>query len=464
MKSVTMKSFIVILTFCFSILLFGVKVDDVLAQDIAQKAIAVEINEHATWELNGSKAPSAIFDKSLSTNYTPTKDSQLVIRSTEEIQYVYMQFNGPPSNYYLAYSGKRQNAGMYGFLHELIQLDNPTNELIIYLNDMSISSITLFSSGTLPTYVELWEPPYEKADMLVFPTHADDDVLYFGGAIATYANQHKKIQVAFLCNNDKEKIRNHEMLAGLWEMGVTAYPIFGEFPDIYSRSIKHAASVFDKEAIYRNRVELIRRFKPDVLLLHDVEGEYGHGAHMLNTQLSLEAIEHSGDSSVFPESAVEYGTSTPLKTYIHLYDTNTIYLKVDTPLEHLNNRTALEKAQDGFSKHISQFQWEFVVSTVGSGDIRKFGLIKSSVGLDTTNDMFENLPTKPSKPNVEEPDFLFIMSEQMLADIVSLPDANMPNVSKPRFGTNTLLLILLSGLIVSISILWIYWNRKPKRK
>ena len=37
-----------------------------------------------------------------------------------------------------------------------------------------------------------------------------------------------------------EPFRNHELLDGLWEMGVTHYPQLGEFWDLYSESLEEA--------------------------------------------------------------------------------------------------------------------------------------------------------------------------------------------------------------------------------
>ena len=83
-------------------------------------------------------------------------------------------------------------------------------------------------------------------------------------------------------------------------LGITAYPIIGEFPDIASRSLAHAYSVYDETKILHYQIELIRRFRPDVILAHDIKGEYGHGAHMLNTDILRKAIEESNDSQRLP--------------------------------------------------------------------------------------------------------------------------------------------------------------------
>ncbi len=353
---------------------------------------AVNLNSSAKWLLNKVAAPRALTDTLLSTIVTPASNSQLVIQSQESIQYLYIQFEVVPLPYSITYNNTQHVAGNNAFLHELIQLDTPSKEIIVSLPNARIATMTIYSTGTLPSSVQVWQTPYKKADMLVLPTHSDDEVLYFGAAIATYVNQQKKIQVAFMVNHNDQPPRPHELLASLWELGITSYPIIGEFPDIASRSLAHAYSVYDETKILRYQVELIRRFKPDVILAHDIKGEYGHGAHMMNTDILRTAIEKSNDPTVFPDLTQKYGTFEPLKTYIHLYEQNTIYLDVNQPLAKFNNRSAFKVAQDGYAHHVSQHIWSFQISIVGNSDIRKFGLYKTLVGPDTSANMFQHIP------------------------------------------------------------------------
>ena len=40
-----------------------------------------------------------------------------------------------------------------------------------------------FGAGELPDWVQQWQPPLADADLLVLPTHADDEHLFFGGTM-----------------------------------------------------------------------------------------------------------------------------------------------------------------------------------------------------------------------------------------------------------------------------------------
>ena len=49
---------------------------------------------------------------------------------------------------------------------------------------MQISDIYAYSRGNLPDNVQRWEAPlYGMTDILVFSTHADDEILFLGGVL-----------------------------------------------------------------------------------------------------------------------------------------------------------------------------------------------------------------------------------------------------------------------------------------
>ena len=55
---------------------------------------------------------------------------------------------------------------------------------LVFSSEASLCEAAPYPPGELPARVQRWEPPCEKADLLVFPTHADDDALYFGALIS----------------------------------------------------------------------------------------------------------------------------------------------------------------------------------------------------------------------------------------------------------------------------------------
>ncbi|MEG1027837.1 MAG: PIG-L family deacetylase, partial [Oscillospiraceae bacterium] len=254
--------------------------------------------------------------------------------------------------------------------------------------------ITLFTEGELPKYVQQWQPPLDDSDILFLPTHADDEHLFFGSALSYYSiDTDKKVQVAYLTNHYGEWYRPHELLAGLWEVGVKNYPIIPEFKDMYSESLDNAKTLYDTDAMLEYQVELIRRFRPEVIVEHDENGEYGHGVHRLNAYLLKQSLELSNDATAYPQSARKFGVFDVPKAYFHLYG-DTI-LDVDKIM--CDGRTPLQATIDGFDHHKSQHQY-FKVEKGGKYDFAKFGLYRSLVGEDVQkNDLFENIQVYSDK-------------------------------------------------------------------
>ena len=149
---------------------------------------------------------------------------------------------------------------------------------------------------------------------------------------------------------------------------------------------------------------MLRRFKPQVAVSHDFNGEYGHGMHKLNAAMMKRAVEISGDKSFFSETAEKYGVYTPKKLYVHLYGKNKIVMDYDTPSEFFGGKTPFEMSKLGFAEHKSQQGTWFKSWMLGkNGEITKasqikkyspceYGLYFTSVGADVNkNDMLENI-------------------------------------------------------------------------
>ena len=325
-------------------------------------------------------------------------DTAITLQAETNIGELYLVFDRPVEWRLETADGTEQACGQNGFIHEYVELEQPASTVTLHLPaDTVLCEVYAFTPGQVPDWVQQWQPPCEKADLLVLPTHADDEHLWFGGTLPYYAGEKGyAVQVAYMTNHWGEPYRPHELLNGLWTVGVRNYPVISDFPDLYAskESLESARQVYNEEEVTAWQVEQLRRFKPSVVLGHDIDGEYGHGAHMLNAVTLLSALEMSGDAARFPESAEEYGVWQVPKCYLHLWPENTIQMEWgEMPLASFDGRTALEMAAEGFACHVSQTQW-FEVKAGGSNDCRKFGLAYTNVGPDEAkNDFFENIPS-----------------------------------------------------------------------
>ena len=315
-------------------------------------------------------------------------------------------------------TGKSFSEADKGFLHVFADMEArlgyvPSRIEVQFPGGAWIGEIQVFSTGVVPAYVQNWQQPLTGGtDIVLFSTHGDDEQLYFAGLLPYYAAERGlNVQVVYMTSHSNldGSLRQHEMLNGLWAVGVRTYPVFGAFPDfkIMDREetyLEYENLGFPRAELLEFVVENIRRFQPLVAVGHDLNGEYGHGMHMVYADLLTQAVTLSTDPRQFPESASRYGVWDVPKTYLHLYPENEIVMDWDQPLEAFDGLTAFEVTQQyGFPCHISQQYPLYTNWLYGKGTITKasqigtwnpcyYGLYRSTVGEDVEkNDFMENL-------------------------------------------------------------------------
>ena len=333
----------------------------------------------------------------------------LTLTAEEEIGSLYILFGSYPGEWTLSAGGAEQRCGTQGFLHEYVALEVPSTTAEITLPDHSvvIGEICAYAVGRPPEDVQVWEPADECADILIFASHADDELLFMGGMIPYYAAvRGLRVQVVYMTTNYDERNRNyyflnyryrpHEALNGLWRAGDRIYPVTNMVPDVYCSGLREAELRYGKDQFAAFQTEMIRRFKPLVVVTHAENGEYGHGVHVL-TAFSVErAVEAAADPTQFPESAQTYGVWDTPKTYLHNYgDGETIIiLDYEEPSDALGGLTPFETAQEAYRLHITQQQWpsNYVYDYGHPDDSHLYGLYRSLVGPDRDkNDLMENV-------------------------------------------------------------------------
>ena len=344
--------------------------------------------------------PSLMFVTDGNTNSYKTlrAEEHVVISSDTPFAALYFIWHEQQGTYTVQWEGGSVQGGQHGFIHEYISLgESVTSVTLVFTeNTNALSELYLYTEGTPPEDVQIWQPPCEQADILVFPTHSDDDTLFFGALMAYYAIEKQlDVQTAFMVYHAGEPRRVHERLNGLWEMGIRNYPILYNAMDVGTYDFQLAMSWYADSKIPDWQVEQIRRFKPLVVVGHDLEGEYGNAGHKVNAYYLVRAIEYAADPELYPESAELYGVWDTPKLYIHLYPENEWYFDVNTPMENdPHGRTPFEVAEDAYAHHLTQHKWGFRVQqddNVRIYDCRPFGLYRSLVGLDTTADVMENI-------------------------------------------------------------------------
>ena len=353
-------------------------------------------------------------------------NASLTFEHQDGIGSLYLIFNRPYGEYFVTdnTTGERKSVGLYNFCHEFIDVaalfgHAPTSVTVSFENgSVYLFEIDVFTEGEVPSYVQKWNPPADgEADLVLLSTHGDDEQLFFAGVLPYYAEEMGyTVQVVYFTDHDQKPHRMHEMLNGLWAVGVDIYPVFGTNPDFFKRNMDDAYTALDnlgysREYLLSFVVENLRRFKPMVVVGHDINGEYGHALHKVYTDLLISALDMTADETQYPESAEAYGTWDVPKTYLHLYEENQLYMDWDKPMQSFGGMTPFEVTKNlGYPCHKSQysdFAW-YLAYYDTAAECPKYnpcyyGLFRTTVGPDVEkNDFFENVTTHVEAARLEE--------------------------------------------------------------
>lgn len=389
------------------------------AEDISGESL---VAEHS-----GTASVKRLFDGRYAESIRFRSGGTITLEHGQGMGSLYILFGMEYGEYTVTCNDTAQSCsfGKNGFLHEFLDLEeafgcSPKSVTLSFENGAAeLSEIYAFTSGQVPAFVQRWEQPLDgQADLVLFSTHGDDEQLFFAGMLPYYASERGyNVQVVYMTAHRNITVnRSHEMLNGLWAVGIRNYPVWGDFGDYNSQSLKEAYQTYAYKGISREDilsyvVENVRRFRPKVAVGHDLNGEYGHGMHMVYAELLCEAVDISNDPGQFSASAAEYGVWDVPKTYLHLYPENEIRMDWDIPLESFSGMTAFEVTKDlGFPCHISQqkyYSWYFTgkdsASEITQYSPCEFGLYRSLVGEDTTGkDFFENVTTHEEDFRLEQ--------------------------------------------------------------
>lgn len=377
------------------------------ASTYALADMAQDITALCTLNHHGRKS-GALYDRKYTSywNSNEERNPALDIHTPEglQAQYLYICFGDMPNAWAIEeeVGGEWRTLinGSNQYAHTFLDLGGKTHFRLIETSgktvQFKINEIFIFTAGDVPDWVQRWEPPVDKADILLLVAHPDDELIFFGGTIPTYAvERNASVVIAYMCYSNTT--RRSELLNGLWMMGVRNYPIIGTFYDAYTRKLEDAYKKWPIHEAQQFVMSIIRRYKPEVMLTHDISGEYGHGAHKLCADVAQYCVENAANPSVLSESAGLFGVWQVKKLYLHLYGENPIVMNWNVPLSAFGGKTGLEIAQDAYLFHVTQQKTDFTVTDQGETSNALFGLAYSAVGPDIVGgDFMENIPTSSS--------------------------------------------------------------------
>ena len=372
---------------------------------------ASDITAASAIKTEGFYNPSVVTDGDYRDYTNAYNGAVITAENAQGIGYIYIIFETPAKEYTVTDTakGETRTFGDCGMIHELLDLKAAFGYLpaAISINmdfHIAVSEIYLFSDGTLPAWVQRWERPLEESDMLLLISHSDDDQLFFAGLLPLYAGERGlKVQVAYFTNHNDVANRRHELLDGLWHTGVRNYPIIGEFPDLYSESLQGALDIYRSYGGYTEKdfngfvYDLIQQTRPLVVVTHDLNGEYGHGTHILCANAAVDAMHKTTVPDRYGDIDGKWHIA---KLYIHLYEDNRLTLDIDKPLSAFDGKTAFNVSQEAFGYHLSQhwtwfYNWiygksgaKITLSTeITTHSPREYGLYSSAVGMDSEHEV-----------------------------------------------------------------------------
>ena len=383
-----------------------------LSLSVAFAAEANEITEDCKFKVCSSGRKYTLMTDKKYTSYWESnkiKTPWIAITAPEgkPIAGLYVCFGNMPESWEIQTSddGKDWFTAVPGdtrFLHAYVALPQPAQHVRLAVTSekktaLRINDLFVLSEGDLPDWVQVWQPTEEKADILFLSTHPDDELIFFGGAIPTYAvEQQRKVVVAYFTRSNTT--RSSELLNGLWHMGVRTYPVIGNFKDSYAKNLKAAyKSAGGKDKVNEWIVGLYRQYKPEVVVTQDTNGEYGHKQHMMIADAAQNCIALAANEDEFTASTIAYGTWQVKKLYLHLYPENQITFDWTVPLKSMNGATGIELAEEAYTLHKTQASSGMSVTETGTKyDNRVFGLAFTTVGEDVRKDDFlENIYDAP---------------------------------------------------------------------
>lgn len=332
------------------------------------RTLARDLRQTLTLSRSDGGAVSALLDGREQSYQKLSAGCSLRISAQEPVSSLYLVFDRIPQPFLLIdeKSGREVRVGEDSFLHLYLDIRALFGQPLTAMNlrfaaesTTVLADLYAYSDGALPDSVQVWQPPCEEADLLLISTHSDDDQLYFAGLLPTYTARGASVQVAYFIHHWDTHDRPHETLNGLWHAGVRHYPVISDFPDRYSESADAAKKLLERDGFSEDDVllfqtRLLRRFRPLVVVGHDLAGEYGHGAHCYNARTLTEALLLAKDADYDPESAAQYGVWDTPRCYLHLYAENEVTADFDIPLEAFSGKTAFEVSKEAFALHRSQ--------------------------------------------------------------------------------------------------------------
>lgn len=375
----------------FSILLMLLTAFAAFAEEASPQSVTLTYGGKAL----AAKKEAALSDKDYKTYFTIKSKKALVMESETPLCALYIQVYDQPRKYEVQTQQEGQWQTVFSsaeHLSDWVPLPQGASSVRIVnkdKNNLWLAEVTAFGAGEKPAAIPTWQD-LSKCDLMLMVAHPDDDLLWFGGLLPTYAGERGlNVQVVYLVPTGGE--RKLELLDALWHCGVEAYPAFLNMRDNRAANMKAMYQRWGESKVLNRVTGAIRQYQPEVLVTQGEKGEYGHAAHQVIADACKRCIVYAAESKRFETSLKAYGPWQVKKLYLHEYPQNPVVLDWHQPLNAFDGKDAFTVASEAMNMHASQVKRGWQLEDHGEHDNTLFGLYFSTVGEDTGNDLMEHI-------------------------------------------------------------------------
>lgn len=331
--------------------------------------------------------------------------------------------------------------------------------------------VVIFSVGT--THAES-ETSRCGADLMIICAHPGDEYLFLGGALPLYVGEQGRSAVVVYLSSESEAQRE-QAKESLAVYGDRVQAVFGDFSYAYTSTKDDAAKYWDINAVTGYIVGVIREYKPAIVITHDRNGEYGHGAHYLAFDATYQAVPFAAQAGRYAESTALYGTWQVQRFFAHLYGETPVPLDRSQPLTHFDGMSALELDQACYQTYEKTYP---IKMTDGDGyTCAKYGLVSAAEGTTfdpASGDLFDGIDESILTPKVTpapKPTETPVPAPQLetgaeAQDTQQAAQTQEPATSGANAGVNlwTILLIASGALTLAAAALALFLKKESKGK
>ena len=277
------------------------------------------------------------------------------------------------------------------------------------------AGLACLMAGRAPAQTYDWQPPPNKVTLLAVWAHPDDEGIFGGGSLPYYSSVLDVPTMLVCMTYNLTDERGGELCCAAWNYGLRYQPVMGGFTDINSSTITNSfygTNTIDitwdwwagigyqgngsdvaagKTRAINYVAEQIRRYRPDVIITHDVNGETGHDNHKATSYAVRQAFSVAADPTANATNLIGLAPWQAQKLYVHLYSTNRLFHEFwETPYPVLTNLTSHQVVNTGLTCHVSQGPSRWISASVyppvgvyAQWPAEWWGLYASMVGPDT---------------------------------------------------------------------------------